>query len=369
MTSMLLLDTDLADLFQIQNRVLLDRVVRAIALDTGEGEYIAGGALDRLHAGVDSTYGFAEPPTLRNALSRAGVDVDFVESLLKLLDQCARAKQGTFDRVAGPKLLDVQVNTHGLVLLDQGQGDGRREPQTDVGAALADPVEFERRLARMRAADASGQYALDQGRELFRRDDRAHLEVGVDIVASAERTRQLAAATAAAERVGRELDEALRVGGSKRARLKALEAELGRLDAPPGVTFDTARDELRSQAIVAGTEPALKLLDQLTALDEAVKKLDGPTADSIEQARLLGAELERRRQTEDAGQFLRTLSAAMAGEPLPERPPAPEEPEIPPDVHPGSHQLHERVLARMRELDAPESDYPRILDQVMREGA
>ena len=47
-------------------------------------------------------------------------------------------------------------------------------------------------------------------------------------------------------------------------------------------------------------------------------------------------------------------------------PPTPREPEIAPGVHPGSHAIHERVVARMRELDAPESDYPTILESIMK---
>ena len=42
-------------------------------------------------------------------------------------------------------------------------------------------------------------------------------------------------------------------------------------------------------------------------------------------------------------------------------------PDVPAGVHPGSHQTHQKVRARMRELDARESDYQKVLEQILKE--
>jgi hypothetical protein len=51
------------------------------------------------------------------------------------------------------------------------------------------------------------------------------------------------------------------------------------------------------------------------------------------------------------------------------RGPPTEPPEAPAGVHPRWHATHLRVVERLRQLDAPESDDPRVPEQVLREEA
>ncbi|MFZ0377743.1 MAG: hypothetical protein WAL38_07945, partial [Solirubrobacteraceae bacterium] len=91
-----------------------------------------------------------------------------------------------------------QVDRHGMILLDQSAPAGlsdspmrRQSPvavdplQTDIGKALTDPAERERRLARARKL--SGRYQGDEGRRAFDEEDRGWLEGGKDIVRTLER--------------------------------------------------------------------------------------------------------------------------------------------------------------------------------------
>ena len=102
------------------------------------------------------------------------------------------------------------------------------------------------------------------------------------------------------------------------------------------------------------------MLDNLDRIGEAETRL----LDQDEhQRRELDQQLEHARRTQTPGDFLKTIEAVMRGEPVPE-PPAPKR------ARPASIPDHttstQRVLARMRELDAPESDYPTILESIMK---
>jgi hypothetical protein len=73
----------------------------------------------------------------------------------------------------------------------------------------------------------------------------------------------------------------------------------------------------------------------------------------------------------DRGQdeFIKTLEEMIRGEPLPE--PVADQPDaeglLRAGVHPGSRALEQRVRKRMLQLDADESEYPRILEQILGE--
>jgi hypothetical protein len=114
---------------------------------------------------------------------------------------------------------------------------------------------------------------------------------------------------------------------------------------------------VQSRAAKAGKDEPLRMLDQVEA--------------DIARDR---EELKRLALDQTPGEFIRTLDAYRRGEPLPSVAPetsaAQDETEklLRAGVHPGSHTIHERVVERMRELDAPESDYPKVLEQIMREG-
>ena len=185
------LDTNLRDLFS--DRKLLDRVIRGIALDTG-ATYVE--SLDRLHHVV--RFRVCRRQRLTDATRRAGAGRrgrGFRRVIVRLRERRDQAVEETYARVVGPRLLEQVTDERGLVMLDArsslpNSATGERSLpaarvpagrsvvplQTDIGAAMADPLEFERRLSRMRAADRSRQYDGERGRELFRADDRAHLE-------------------------------------------------------------------------------------------------------------------------------------------------------------------------------------------------
>lgn len=381
------LDKPLTDLFD--DRPLLHRVVRCISLDQ-DLSYVQ--ALDKLHSGADSASD-SRTPTLRNALEWVGADLGYVEDGLRLLERRDQAIDQAFKRAAGPLVLEQPVDQHGRVMLEQsgalavqpataasltGRGlpterfpSGRRMEllKADIGEVLANPAEQERRLARMRKAQP-GVYDGDDGRATFKREDRLHAEAGHDMVATAERNQKLAGARVAADRVGAELDAAIAAAADKRQKLKRLDAQLVELEGKaPGVEFNTARDQLRSRAAAAGREEPLKLLDQLSALDKAAagEKAPSPTMAEIdERTRAWTDHLEQLRQTQTPDEFLKTLDAAFAGEPLPTPPAA--NPGTPAGVHPGSHLLDQRVRERMRELDRPESEYAKTLAEIMAEG-
>jgi hypothetical protein len=395
-----LLDTNLRAVFNDDNGALLNRVVQSIMLDQGL-DYMT--ALERFHAGTDSARA-SGTPTVRAAVQWGGGDPDYVAETVTLLERRDAVVQRAYEKAAGAIMLE-QTDAQGMVLLDQGDAmaqiaGGVNPPQvpsgsnaerlgTDIGKVLGDPQEFERRLARIRAAQP-GSWDVDEGREHFRRDDRLYAEAGKDLVRTAERPREIAAARAQAAQVAAQLDTAMRSAGNKRAKLKLLDAKIDELGGSAG---EAARRELRSQMTEAARAP-LMLLDQLSD-DEpngGVVMLGQPLSASkggrplSPKAREIAARINAQRpgdrdeylrlleQDESAGDIDRTAHtqvflAAIELDPTPKAPDPAAEPELPPGVYAPSHGFHERVRERMVELDAPESSYPQILEQIVREGA
>ncbi len=318
-----LLDTPLDALFA--DRPLLARVVAAMQLDSGRPFMET---MDDLHQGSDHAFSTGRP-TLRRAVEWAGADPDFIASSVRLLERRDEVVARAYDSPAGPIMLDA----------------------AEVAVARADPDgRFNRMLRAGGAAD----------RRQFEQADALYLGGGRDIVAEAERDRGQHQARAQADRLAKQLDQAIRNGADKRLALKQLEQDLTALEGrASGVGFDGARDQLRDRANTAGVEDARRLLDQFDSVSEAGTggAAGVPTFDEV-QARM---KLLDRSQ----GQFAKTLEEMMAGDASP--PVTPTQTDVPPGVHPGSHELAKRVRDRLKLLDRRDSEYQRTLIEVLNE--
>ena len=257
--------------------------------------------------------------------------------------------------------------------------------QTDIGKALTDPAERERRLARARKL--SGRYRGDEGRKNFAEEDKAHLENGRDIVRTLERHAAVSDAKAAADRVGAQLDAAFAAASTERQRLKTLESEISNMSGPQWMR-DAARKELDGKLNATMREP-VRLLQSLAGEQEShtvglgeplltsrlspkareiAARIDGRGARTrVEYLKLLeqdpsAADVD---QTANAQVFLAVLDMdEPAGAPEP-----PAKREVPAGVYGPSLTTHERVRTRMRELDAGEEQYGNVLQQILREDA
>ena len=352
------------------DRVLLNRVVRSIQLDAGI-DYVA--ALERLHQAVDTARSIGKDPTLGGALKRAGNVAD-LQDTIRLLERRDAAVEAVYAREAEPIMLE-RVDGRGQVMLDQG-ATARSDTGTDIGKALADPEEFERRLARIRLAQP-GHWGSDEGREKFRQLDRQHLEAGMDLVRTAERQGELAVASAKARRVAAELDQVIAAASEKRQRLEALDAKLDELGNLPGAQ-DIGRAKLREQIAEVNQAP-LRLLDRLapeTPPEAPAKFTANELRKKIRQLnrrKAVSPDYEVRELDNEIAQFtteLVELQADATKRRLTQpgtHEPTESEPGVPPGVHPGSHSLDQRVRQRMRELDRPASEYERTLLEVYKE--
>jgi hypothetical protein len=375
MSDQKMLDLPLRQIFD--DRPTLNRVVTALQTDLGVSFLEA---LEVLHQGADSA-GANGVSSLRGALDWTRSDPADIEASVKLLERRDGAVSKAFERAAGPLLLE-QTDDRGIVLLDQaGASNGstyvasggaggmassnRGEPlRADIGRILTDPAEFERRLARICVAEP-GHFDGDQGRETFRGEDKAWAEAGKDRVRSAERPREIRQAQAKADRIGARLDQAIGEAGDKRQKLKLLEAEISKLDGPAAGVREFGLNELRKQAADARREP-LRMLDQLDASGEAALTGQVPPSVSLpaDGHGLYVAVQERMRLLDrPQDEFDSTLAEILRGDPAPA--PAVRESETPPGVHAGSHAVHEKVEARLRELDRPPTAYLRTLEELM----
>jgi len=200
-----------------------DKVVRAICLERGNDDYLA--AVELFQDSWERARAVNGPgQTVAQVLELAGVAPAEVEAGVRLLEKRDTGLKVMLDadmRAAEPA--DVSVNRLGQVAL---------APDADVGAMMANPEEFERRLARMRAADPRGTLGAwdgDAGRQRFKDADKSHLEAGVDLVRTAERAQALATAKARNENHARQVDEEIRDAISRQAGVKALDARLAAL--------------------------------------------------------------------------------------------------------------------------------------------
>jgi hypothetical protein len=295
------LDMPIRELFE--DRPLLDRAVRSIALDQDIG-YVD--ALDALQRGSESAHD-QRTPTVRAAVEWAHSDPGEIEQGMRLLERRDGAVERTYKQALG-KTARLKTNAQGLVRLDQGD-----ERTADIGAALHDPAEQERRLARARTA--SGRFQLNEGRAEFLRQDKLYLEAGLDLVRTMERdakhqTRQAKAQTES-HKVARQLDQAISEAADKRQALKQLDAEIRQLTG--GKCKDVKRDA--------------------NAADRELKQL----------AQSAGKQPKKAKAKKQ-----KTLAA-------------------PPGVDPRAHAMDRRVRDRMRTLERPEREYVVTLEEIMAE--
>ncbi len=207
----------------MQDRNALDLVARAICLERGNSDYLA--AVELFQDGWENARNVHGPgQTVAEVLAVAGVDAGAVETTVRLLEKRDTGLTLMLDAdVAAASPADVSVNRLGQVAL---------APGADVGAMLADPQEFERRLARMRAADPRGMLGAwdgDAGRQRFKDADKSHVEAGVDLVRTAERAQGLAAAKAKNANAARTVDAEIHDAISRQAGVKALDDRLAAL--------------------------------------------------------------------------------------------------------------------------------------------
>ena len=352
-----------------------------------------------LLCGQEAALALGAGHTTVRAVARAlGSDPEVVAQGARFWERGDAVVDATYKRASTPIMLE-QVDRQGMVMLDQpghaglGESPMRQQSlagvdplQTDIGVALTDPAERERRLARARRH--SGRYQGAEGRKSFDEEDRAHLENGRDIVRTLERHAAVSQAKSAADRVGAQLDAAFTAAGKERQRLKTLEAEISNMTGPQWMR-DAARKELNGKLNATMREP-VRLLESLAGEQEShTARLGEPllvTSKLSPKAREIAARINGRGartrvdylklleqdpsaadvdQTANAEVFLAVLDLdepAGVPEPPPER-------EVPAGIYVPSFTTHERVRSRMRELDAPVTEYGNILQQILREDA
>jgi hypothetical protein len=129
-----------------------------------------------------------------------------------------------------------KVKTLDTALLKAANGASVQEgrvlisPDQDVAPWLADPLERERRLRRMRAVRMDGAYHGDKGKVRFGKDDREAIEQGWDPVATAEFQNAERQARAQAQAEASRLQAPLDQTTALRQERLALEAEVKELD-------------------------------------------------------------------------------------------------------------------------------------------
>ncbi len=269
---------------------LLDRVVRSIAMDQ-DGNYVK--ALEQLHDGTDSARD-AGKRTLRAALEGTKSKPDDVQANLTMLQRRDAAVAAAHQRELEPITLE-RTNSQGLVLLDQGDDNGNDSGSgvtVDVGLALADPVERERRLARARKL-APNAYSGEKGRQDFFDTDRLHLESGIDLVRTMERGREIQTAQRKAEGVARQLDQAISSTIDKRQQLRLLDAEIAKLEGKlQPLQDDAKRQEAKLRlletpqagAAAAGSDSGSEMLS-VVLQSRIIDELRANPGDPYEEAR------------------------------------------------------------------------------------
>jgi hypothetical protein len=109
-----------------------------------------------------------------------------------------------------------------------------------------------------------------------------------------------------------------------------------------------------------GFEPLISTLGRLAGetLPEAVahgRELAEQNADLRRQVAQLASHF--------AEVYVVALEAEVRGDPMPPR--TAKAPDTPPGVHPGSHDLNQRIQKYMLDRDLPQRDYQRVLEEVM----
>lgn len=286
-----LLDRPAFEVFE--DRVQLDRLVQAICLERPDLDYL--GALELFQESWGRARLERGPGmTVKRVLSEyAGVPADSVAGDVRLLERRDTETRRMLD-ASKAGVADDELDATGQVKLPK---------DADVGKLLADPQEFERRLARMRKVDGAGVYVGDQERDQFRSDDRQHIEAGLDMVRTAERHRELAAARARARQFGEQLDTAMGGARDTAERVKELDAQIASLAEQraallPGTvlpsplpTQDGSKllDQAQTAATGDGSRPVLTPDLVRYALDNGLAPLLGIASDATAPGTLDGS--------------------------------------------------------------------------------
>ena len=337
-----LLDMPLTELLtpDEEHLALLDRTARILSAELNVSYPI--GALDAIERGRD-----AGGVTLGGALHCIRADSAYVADAIVTLERRDALAARVYEQQV-TRGLDDPVNELGQVMLDDS---------VDVRRLLALPSERASRWARI--STLTPRYHGPDGRARFELDDEIALKrARIDIVRTAERQRELEAPA----RVLMELDAAIAKCRSDRARLRLLAQDTDARDAPASVR-DATQAALAAEAAEAGRRP-LRMLDR--AEKDVRILLDGkkPKKRRKLEARLFGSPLP-----------------AAAREPSPASPPESPTQAPPLRVLDGGAQspqqpassvangdVDTKVRARMKQLGAPESDYAKVLEQLLDAG-
>lgn len=338
MTDPKLLDMSLSALHE--DRKLLHQVLQSASIETGISY------ADCYARIVDNERNGLGPHTVRNALSWLGADAGGVESTVKLLDQCDAAVTKDLSRKTA-----LKRDSFGRVTLDQNY---KGRPQLfDAHGRVTNPAEAGDRLRRAQRIWPN-VYDGPDGIQKFELEDSQHLSAGIDFLKTAELDRDAAQAQARVGQTARELDRAVVADSERRRNVRQLDEQI---------------DELSEKRLKLDGAPQ-------SAVESTVKLLDLPVfagwSDGQKKALRRAQKRLRRLDMPTSVKNLQwALDQGIAGEPMPKKPkveraaatPAP------PGVDPRSHAMHERVVARLREVNAPESEYPKVLEQILNEGA
>jgi hypothetical protein len=322
--------------------------------------------------------------TIRRVLeSVGGAGAGEIVGDLMLLERRDEGWRRVLDRELGPLMLE-RVDQRGQVLLDQGDASAVDPTMTsggctvvplraDIGKVLADPQEFERRLARARAT--GGYDGTDAAREKFATRDRQEAEAGIDHVRTLERPRELAAARAKANGAALQLDNAVAQGSDHDSKLFLLEAELAKLGAAaarsPAPATEPAPDVRlleRPNAAGAQSPPADPRLLEASAYASAIVLARGEQpGDGMAYLRALDQVYSDHPELVVASWEQPTAGLRLLETPAPTKAP-PARNAAPPGVYGPSHDMHERVQKRLEAEGLPQSQYLRLFDQMLAEG-
>ena len=185
---------------------------------------------------------------------------------VKLLEAYTERTHRTLDTALSNAASGAQV-VEGRVMIS---------PDTDTAPWLADPLEQERRLRRMRAARQDGAYHGDHGRDAFKQADREAIEQGWDPVATAEFENAARQARAQAQAEASQLQAPFDATTALRQERLQLDSELQTLDRRVEAAEAEAEDHKR-RGVVNGQAVAIGRL--LERRRDVAKRLERVTSD------------------------------------------------------------------------------------------
>jgi hypothetical protein len=236
---------------------VMDRLADAVAKSTGLSY------LDSLERYQTRLEALGPAATVGEVL---GKDATEILPAVKLLEAYTERTQRTLDTALSNAADGAQV-VEGQVLIS---------PDTDTAPWLADPLEHERRLRRMRAARQDGAFHGDHGRAAFKKADREAIEVGWDPVATAEFENAARQARAQAQAEASQLQAPLDATAALRQERLQLDSELQTLDRRVEAAEAEAEDLKRRGVVNGQAVPIGRLLERRR---EVAKRLERVTSD------------------------------------------------------------------------------------------